>query len=117
MLTKEIFLTFQSIFIIANGAVGQSQVAVGSTHAHPVFQVPCQGQVLIIVSDSFLVVSQAVVSITQEMTSFSLTLDIIQLLAEHQIVFVERYGLAELASRRVTVAEVAQGTGLADTVL
>ena len=83
MLTKEIFLTFQSIFIIANGAVGQSQVAVGSTHAHPVFQVPCQGQVLIIVSDSFLVVSQAVVSITQEMTSFSLTLNIIQLLAEH----------------------------------
>ena len=45
-LTKEIFLTLQRILEVADGAVGEAEVAVGAAHAHPVLQVPGQGQVL-----------------------------------------------------------------------
>ena len=97
--------------------MGQPQVAVGPAHAHPVLQVPGQGQVLVVVPDGLLVVAQTVVSVAQEMTGLRLALDIIEFLTEHQIVLVERHGLTELSPGAVAVTEVTQSAGLPNAVL
>ena len=42
-------------------------------------------------------------TITQEVASFSLTLNIVQLLAEHQVILVERQSRFKLPHGRVTI--------------
>ena len=73
--------------------MSEAEVAVCPAHAHPVLEVPGESEVLVVVPDGLLVVTQAVVSVAQEVTGLRLALDIVQLLAEHQVVLVEGDGL------------------------
>ena len=117
VLTEEIFLTLKSIFIVSKRTVREAEVAVGASHAHSVLEVARQGEVLVVVADGLLVVAEAVVRVAKEVASLRLALDVIQFLAEHQVVLIEGHRGAELAAGAVAVAEVAEGAGLADTVL
>ncbi len=56
------------------------------------------------VPDGLLVVAEAVVGVAQEVTRFRLSLDIVELLAEHEVGLVEGDRLAELAPAGVAVA-------------
>ena len=117
VLTEEIFLTLKSIFIVSKRTVRKAEVAVGASHAHSVLEVARQGEVLVVVADGLLVVAEAVVRVAKEVASLRLALDVIQLLAKHQVVLIEGHRGAELAAGAVAAAEVAEGAGLADTVL
>lgn len=74
-LTKEILLALQGLLEIGQREVGKAEVAVGSAHGHPVLEVLGQGQILFIVPDGLLEVAQAVMSISQKVTCFRLTLN------------------------------------------
>ena len=79
-LTKEVFLALERVVQVADGLVGEAEVAVGAAHGHAVLEVPGQRQVLVIVPDRLLVVAQAVVRVTEEVARLRLALYVIQLL-------------------------------------
>ena len=80
-LTQKVLLALESCLQITEGKMGQSKIAVSSSHVHLVLQVLGECQVLIVVPHCLTEVSQAVVCISQEMAGLRLTLYVVKLLS------------------------------------
>ena len=80
-LTQKVLLTLESCLQITKSKMGQSKIAVSSSHVHLVLQVLGECQVLIVVPHCLTEVSQAVVCISQEMAGLRLTLYVVKLLS------------------------------------
>lgn len=60
--------------------MSKTQVAICSAHVASILLVPCQHEILVVVSDGLFVVAETVMGVAQEVTGFSFTFDIVQFL-------------------------------------